>query len=231
MPWFARLLLVSLILGLTAAGSTASAAEAPRYNQIHFQVERSQPVDNDRMRATLSVTAEDDDPARLADHINRTMGWALKTSKALSKIEVHTGGYRTYPVYNKEKIQRWRGTQELILQGTDFAALGNLIGQLQERLQVTSVDFSVSPTRRAATEDELIVQALDAFKRRAELVRRNLAAKGYRIVDVSINTGGGQLVPVMMRATSLESKSLAPPALEAGTSTLSVSVSGVIELQ
>ncbi|MHB8668307.1 MAG: SIMPL domain-containing protein [Burkholderiales bacterium] len=231
MPWFARLLPVSLILGLITAGSAASAAEAPRYNQIHFQVERSQPVDNDRMRATLSVTAEDDDPARLADRINRTMDWALKTAKALSKIEVHTGGYRTYPVYNKEKIQRWRGTQELILQGTDFAALGNLIGQLQERLQVTSVDFSISPARRAAVEDELIVQALDAFKRRAELVRKNLAAKGYRIVDVSINTGGGQLVPIMMRAASLESKSLAPPALEAGTSTLSVSVSGVIELQ
>ena len=46
--------------------------------------------------------------------------------------------------------QRWRGTQELILEGTDFAALGGLIGRLQERLQVASIDFSVSPARRAA---------------------------------------------------------------------------------
>jgi predicted secreted protein len=231
MPLFARLLVVSLIAGLSATGSAVSAAEAPRYNQIHFQVERSRPVDNDRMRATLAVTVEDSNAAQLADRINHTMDWALKTAKAQPEIEVHTGGYRSFPVYSKEKIQRWRGTQELILEGTDFAALGGLIGRLQERLQVASIDFSVSPARRAAAEDELIVQALDAFKRRAVLVRKNLAAKGYRIVDVSISTDGGQLVPIMMRAASLTSTSPAPPALEAGTSTLRVSVSGVIELQ
>lgn len=231
MPLPAGLLITAFIMGLSVANPAVAAEGVPRYNQIHFQVERSQPVDNDLMRATLGVTAEDDNAASLADHINHTMDWALKTAKAHANIEVRTGGYRTYPVYNKEKIQRWRGTQELILEGADFAALGALIGQLQQRLQVTALVFSVSPARRAAVEDELIVRALDAFKRRAELVRKNLAAKGYRIVDVSINTGGGQPAPITMRAASLESKSLAPPALEAGTSVLSVSVSGVIELQ
>jgi len=158
------------------------------------------------------------------------MDTALKTAKARAKVEVRTGSYRTYPVYNKEKIQRWRATQELLLEGSDFAELGSLIGQLQERLQVTSLIFSVSPTRRAAVEDELIARALDAFKQRAELVRKQLAAKAYRIVDVSINSGGGVPVP-MMRAAVMEAASVAPPAVEAGTSTLSVNVSGVIELQ
>jgi predicted secreted protein len=231
MPLFARLLVISLILGLTAANQATAAAEAARYNQIHFQVERSRPVENDRMQAVLSLTAEDDNAARLADHINRSMDAALKTAKARAKVEVRSGSYRTYPVYNKEKIQRWRATQELWLDSSDFAELGSLIGQLQERLQVTSINFSVSSARRAAVEDELIAQALDAFKQRAELVRRQLAAKSYRIVDVSINTGGGQPVPIMMRATTMEAASAAPPAVEAGTSTLSVNVGGVIELQ
>ena len=66
--------------------------------------------------------------------------------------------------------------------------------------------------------------------RRAELVRKQLAAKAYRIVDISINTGGGQPVP-MMRGLAMEAASVAPPALEAGTSTLTVSVGGVVELQ
>ncbi len=230
MPLFARLLVTTFILGLAAADHAVAADETPRYNQVHFQVERSRPVDNDRMQATLSVTAEDDNAARLADQINRTMDWALKAAKARAKIEVRTGSYRTYPVYNKEKIQRWRATQELLLESSDFAELGSLIGQLQERLQVTSLIFSVSPARRAAVEDELIAQALDAFKQRAELVRKQLAAKGYRIVDVSINTGGGQPVP-LMRGIAMEAASVAPPAVEAGTSTLNVSVGGVIELQ
>ena len=232
MNLFLRLLVVPLLLTpIFVTGPAMAADDTPRYNQIHFQVERSRPVENDRMQAVLSLTAEDDNAARLADQINRSMQAALKTAKARPKVEVRSGSYRTYPVYNKEKIQRWRATQELWLEGSDFAELGGLIGQLQERLQVSSINFSVSAERRRAVEDELITQALDAFKQRAELVRKQLAAKGYRIVDVSINTGGGQPAPIMIRATAMEAASVAPPALEAGTSTLSVNVSGVIELQ
>ena len=223
-----RLLIPTILIGLAA--NLTAAADVPRYNQVHFQVERSRPVDNDRMQAVLSVTAEDDSTARLADQVNRTMDWALKAAKTRTKVEARSGGYRTYPVYDKDKIRRWRATHELILEGTDFAELGSLIGQLQERLQVTSINFSVSPTRRAVVEDELIAQALDAFKQRAELVRKQLVAKGYRIVDVAINSGGEQPVP-MMRGMAMEAATVAPPAVEAGTSTLTVSVGGVIELQ
>lgn len=231
MPSFARLLFILPVFALAVAGQALAADAAPRYNQIHFQVERSRAVDNDRMQAVLSVTAEDADAARLADQINRTMDWAVKTAKTRRGIEVHSGNYRTYPVYSKDKIQRWRAAQELILEGMDFATLSSLTGQLQERLQVASINFTVSPARRAAVEDELIAQALDAFKQRAELVRKRLAAKGYRIVDAAINTGGGQPAPIMLRAAAMETSSIAPPAVEAGTSTLSVTVSGVIELQ
>jgi predicted secreted protein len=229
MNLFLRLLVVPFLLALVT-GPAMAAEDTPRYNQIHFQVERSRPVENDRMQAVLSLTAEDDNAARLADQINRSMDAALKTAKARVKVEVRTSSYRTYPVYNKEKIQRWRATQELLLEGSDFAELGNLIGQLQERLQVTSINFSVSAERRRVVEDELIAQALDAFKQRAELVRKQLAAKGYRIVDVSINTGGAPPVP-MMRGLAMETASVAPPAVEAGTSTLNVNVGGVIVLQ
>ncbi len=231
MTRLSRLLIVACILAAVAT-LPVRAADAPRYNQIHFQVERSQPVENDRMRAVLSVTAEDDSPARLADQVNRAMDWAIKTAKTQAKIEIQTGSYRTYPVYDKNRIRRWRATQELALEGADFAQLGTLIGQLQERLQVGSVNFSVSAERRRAVEDALIAQALDAFKQRANLVRKRLGAAGYRVVDVSINAGGGIPGPVpMMRAESFESKSVAPPALQGGTSAMTVSVSGVIELQ
>ena len=232
MPRFFCQIVTAFALVFAGAGPATAADATPRYNQIHFQVERNRPVDNDRMHAVLSLTAEDDNAARLADQVNRTMDGALKTAKARPKIEVRTGSYRTWPVYDKNKIRRWRATQELLLEGSDFAELGNLIGQLQERLQVGSIHFSVSPARRAMVEDELIAQALAAFKQRAELVRKQFAAKGYRLVNVSINTGDGQPVP-LMRGMAMEAmdKSAAPPALEAGTSLLSVNVSGMIELQ
>lgn len=232
MPRFVSPIVSAFALVFAVAGPATAADDTPRYNQIHFQVERNRPVDNDRMHAVLSYTAEDDNAARLADQVNRTMDGALKSAKARPKIEVRTGSYRTWPVYDKNKIRRWRATQELLLEGSDFTELGNLIGQLQERLQVGSINFSVSPARRAAVEDELIALALAAFKQRAELVRKQFAAKGYRLVNVAINTGDGQPVP-LMRGMAMEAmdKSAAPPALEAGTSILSVSVGGMIELQ
>ena len=232
MSTFTRWRLVVFILFVAHAGLASATEQTTRYNQIHYQVERSRPIDNDRMQAVLGLTAENDSATRLADQINRTMGSAVKTAKAQPGIEVRSGSYRTYPVFEKHKIRRWRATQELMLEGADFAALGQLVGQLQENLQVTSINFSVSAERGAAVEDELIAQALDAFKQRAELVRRQLAAKSYRIVDVSINTGGGQPAP-MMRAVTMEmtAKSVTPPAMEAGTSILTVNISGIIELQ
>lgn len=230
MPRFIYLIITAFVLALSMTGPINAAEEALRYNQVHFQVERTRAVDNDRMQAVLSTTAEDDNTARLADQINKTMDWALKAAKTKTKIEVRTGGYRTHPVYDKDKIRRWRATQELIIEGSDFAELGGLIGQLQERLQVTSINFSVSAEKRRAVEDDLIAQSLEAYKQRAELVRKQLAAKSYRIVDISINTGGGQPVP-LMRSLAMESASVAPPALEAGTSTLTLIVGGTIELQ
>lgn len=232
MPPFVRLLFALSVLALAATGQARAADETARYNQIHFQVERSRPVENDRMQAVLSVTAEDENAAHLADQINRTTAWALKTAKAQHKVEARTASYQTYPVYDKNKIRRWRGTQELVLEGSDFSALGNLIGQLQERLQVTTINFSLSPARRAAAEDEMITQALEAFKQRAELVRKQLAAKSYRIVDAFIDTGGGQPVPIVRRAGAMAAaEAVAPPAVQGGTSMLTVNVRGVIELQ
>lgn len=230
----AALYRLPILLSCLLTVNTAWAAEeAPRYNQIHFQVERSRPVGNDRMHATLNVTAEDSNASRLADQINRTMDWALKSAKVYAKVETRTGGYQTYPVYDKEKIQRWRASQELLLEGAEFAQMGDLIGKLQERLQVAGITFSVSPERRATVEDELIAKALEAFKQRADLVRRQLSAKSYRVVNVTINQDGAIPIPQpMARAQGLMSTtSIATPALQAGSSTLSVRVSGIIELQ
>jgi predicted secreted protein len=236
-PAMPRVTSLSLLLPALALAHPALAEEAPRYNHVRFQVESSRAVDNDRMQAVLAVTAEDDNAARLADEVNRTMDWAVQIAKARPRIEVRSGGYRTQPVYDKGKIRRWRATQELVLEGGEFAQLGTLIGQLQERLQVSAVGFSVSPARRAGAEDELIAQAIDAFKQRAELVRKQFGAKGYRLVEVSIGAGDARPVPMMMRAGAEDAgfssvtKFAAPLPVEAGTSTVKVTVAGAVVLQ
>lgn len=231
MSYVARFVLVWLAASF--ALSAAAAEGDLHYNQIRFQVTASRTVANDHMRAVLTVQDEDDDAARLADRINQTMTWALQQSKGHKGIDVRSGGYSTQPVYNKTALTGWRAAQELILDGGDFGAIGQLIGVLQQRLQLSAVAFSVAPETKAAAEAQLIDQALDRFKRRAEQVRKNIGAPGYRIVEININSEDMPLQPVpVMRAEAMSlSKSVAAPSFEGGDSDVRVNVNGMIQLQ
>ena len=209
-----------------------AAAEVPQYNHIHLQTQSSMKVDNDRMQAVLSVYGEDNDTAKLADQLNTTMTWALTAARKHPTVSVSSGQYQTYPVYNnKEALKRWRATQEVTLESEDSSQLVLLLGILQERLQLNGITFSVSEPQRAKTEDTLIDKALAAFQARAERVRKNLGAKSYRIVDINVGSNAGMIPPSpMMRAQAMES-SVTPPAVESGSSTLTVNAEGTIELQ
>ncbi len=221
-----------LLLGLSllAPGPTHADENEPPMNRVSFQIEASRDVENDLVTAVLATTEEDSNPATLADRINTTMTWALGTARTTEGIDVKSGAYNTHPVHDKTRIVRWRGSQSLILESADVEAISKLIGELQSRIQVQSVRFSISPKLRRAVQDELIVEALAAFKARAEIVRTNLDSAGYELVEISINTGGGGPVPVpgYKRAMAAE---VAQPVFESGTNELSVHVNGTIELR
>jgi predicted secreted protein len=200
-------------------------------DQVSFQVEVERDVENDRVRATLGVTAEDRDPARLAQQINDKMGWALDQLKGQPAIQSRSGSYQTYPVYDERKIVRWRGAQELQLESGDIDRLARLVGKLQERLQVQSMQFLVSAAKRSDVESSLTEEALAAFQQRAEVIRKSLGARGYRLMDVNVHTGGLRPpLPLRAEAMSVSRAAVASPAIEQGTSSVAVQVSGRIQL-
>jgi predicted secreted protein len=220
-------------IALCALAGSARANDAPDpMNRVSFQVESSRFVTNDRIQAVVGITDEDTDSARLAGRINSVMAKALADAKASPEVRVKSGGYSTHPIHEDGKIRRWRASQDLILESADVAAVTALLGQLQAELQLRSIDFSISPERRRAVEDELIAEALSAFKARADIVRQNLGAADYELVHVSIDSqGGAQPRPMLMEMRAMSAAKVAPPALEGGTSQLSVHVNGTIELE
>jgi predicted secreted protein len=227
----------SLFLCLYSASivfsATASAETAVAEDQVSFQVEVGRDVGNDRMLATLNATAEEKKPADLADRINSTMAWALDQARANKQVTLRSGSYQTYPVYGENrKIVRWRGRQELQLESQDVDQLSQLVGTLQSQLQMQSLQFSVSHNRRQQVENELIEQALEAYQARAEIVRKSLGAKTYRLMDINIHSAGrSPIIPMRAEAVSTMSRSsVSKPALEQGTSRVDVQVSGKIRL-
>jgi len=105
-----------------------------------------------------------------------------------------------------------------------------LVGELQARLQVRGMQFYPTRATRDGIVDELITEAMAAFKKRVRIVSAEMDEKNYRIVDLRVETGDGFTpYPVARASRAMEMKMDASPAVEAGTSSVTVTVSGSVQ--
>ncbi|MGB5426324.1 MAG: SIMPL domain-containing protein [Gammaproteobacteria bacterium] len=221
-----------LVCVLAVPASARADDDPPRYNQVRLQAQQSESVSNDTMHVTLNTYAEMQDSSKLAARINSDMDWALAKARQYADVKVSSGGYQTWPVTRKEVTVAWRGQQDLMLESRDTEKLSQLTGQLQEKLKIKSMSFSVSDEKRTAVENRLIDATLNAFRVRAGIVGDNLNAKGYRIVELNVGASA-QRPPVMYQArmASVAMEASDSVAVEGGESDVQVTVSGSIELQ
>jgi predicted secreted protein len=211
------------------------AAQAPAetlFNLVNLNAQAEREIPNDLLTAVLAAEAEGPDSAQLADGVNRTMQRALASALAYKSVKTQSAGYQTMPVYDKNRVARWRVRQEIRLESADFAAATELIGKLQSTLMVTGLTQSVSGETRRKAENALIAEAIAAFDERARVVRDAMKAKGYRVRDLQVSADGAPPRPVFaMSARALAADSVAQPALEPGSSRILITVSGTIQLQ
>ena len=221
MSRFAPLLFTTFLMPAAWAGPT-----------IDLAAEASRPASNDLVRAVVFAEASGSEPAELARRINQDIGEALRQIKAQAGISVRTGNQNSYPVYgNNRRIDSWRMHAELLLESKDVAALSSLLGRLQQmKLGLGQVSQLPSEATRLAVEEEATRDALKAFERRAAVIASSLG-KSYRIKHMSIQQAGQQVPVMAMRASrAVMMADAAPAPLEAGESTLTVSISGQIEI-
>jgi predicted secreted protein len=131
-----------------------------------------------------------------------------------------------------QKITGWRERAALRLESADFPALSKLTGELLNTLKMENMDFTIADATRKSSEDALLKEAVTAFKARAQLATDALGGKGYKIVNLNLNTNGYPMpyarAGMMMKGALADS---APtPEVEAGTSQVSMTADGVIEV-
>ena len=229
-------LAATFALGLATVASLPAMAEEPRYNQVSLRAEVSQEVAHDRMYVTLYTEAQSEDPAALASDVTKTLNAAIDKARKVQGVKVSLGSRQSYPVYENEgsKISAWRERAELRLESAEFARLSQLSADLLGELKMAEMSFAVAEDTRKTSEDSLIKEAVEAFKARAQLATEAVGGKGYKLVSLNLNTGGFQ-PPMAMR--NFEAKGMAmmdaapTPQIEAGTSQVTVSADGVIEVQ
>lgn len=226
--------LLALSLG-TVASLPALAADELHYNQISLRAEASQEVARDLMIVTLYTEEQNTDPAKLAAAISTTLNKAIGQAKQVKDINLRQGSRNSYPIYDNKggKITGWRERAELRLESADFAALSKLTGELLTDMKMAGMDFAISTATRQSSEDALLKDAVNAFKARAQLATDALGGKGYKIVNLNLNANGYpqpyMRAPMMMKGASMDAESVTPN-VEAGTSKVSMTADGAIEV-
>ena len=222
-----------LAASLAPAVPVLGADLPPRYNLVEVQAEAQRELANDTLTANLYVELNDANPAALAAAVNKVSNEAMRVAKEFDAVRVRSGNNQTYPVYAKGNVlQGWRGRAEIRLESRDFEAASRLIGKLQAGMQLGNTAFSVSPEARRKAENELIAEAIAAFKARAEIVRGALAGRNYKIQRLNVNTGYSAPPPrfASARAMTAGAAEVSAPALEGGVSMITVTVGGTIEV-
>lgn len=225
---------IALLPLLLCLGSPASATDNDPMNRVALRAEAQQSVNQDQLRVVLFHEAQDSDPARLARNVSEQLNRAMQQAREAHGVRVSSGSRRAHPIQDEQgkKIIAWRERAELIIEGSDFAAISSLTGQLLGPLSLAEMQFSLSATQRQQTEDLLIAEAIRAFQNRARLASEALGGSGYRLVSLNLNTQFSQppFMPRALKMSSAMDMEMAAPQLEAGQSDVLVSADGVIEV-
>ena len=214
--------------------------EASRYrepqNIVQLSANAAVEVQQDILTINMSSTREAVDANIVQAQLKTALDTALveaKKSAASGQLDVRTGNFSLYPRYSKDgKINGWQGTTELVLEGRDFAKISAAAGKIQT-LTIANVVFSLSREQRAKVETEAQRIAIDRFRAKAADIAKNFGMNSYSLREVAVNADDQGYTPrprVASMSMKMSSSDEAVP-VEAGKSTVTVTVSGSVQLQ
>ncbi len=222
---------------LACATSFAGAADAPAVQGVvRLASSASVEVTKDLLSVAFGTTRESADAATVQAQLKQALDAALNEAKKLARpgqLDVQTGNFSLAPRYtNKGVINGWQGSTELIVEGRDMQAIGQLSGRITT-LTINRVGYNLSRELREKSEGEISAQAIASFRARAADYAKQFGFTGYLIREVAVNSASEQPMPrqmmMDMRAKSVPTSDEALP-VEPGKGTVSVNVSGTVQL-
>ncbi|WJF89550.1 SIMPL domain-containing protein [Paraburkholderia bonniea] len=224
-----------LALALVPATAQAqSAAQAQPAGVLSLNAQASTEVPQDVVHITLFYEQEAKDPSTLTTSLNQRADAALQKTKGVAGVTARTGAFSIGPSTDRDgRISAWRGRTEVVLESHDFAAASKLAGQMGSVMQVSDVQFSLSPEAQRAAEQKLTGQAIASFRQQAGAAAEAFGYSGFSIREVNLGHNGISPRPMMMMSARMMSDSAksAPVPIEGGTTTVTVNVSGSVQMK
>jgi predicted secreted protein len=227
----ATLLFACAVTRITAA----NAETPPPQNVLQLSASGTVEVPQDLLSLTLSTTREGTDAAAVQSQLKSALDAALAEARRTAgpgEMDVRTGMFSVYPRYSAPgKINGWRGTAELVLEGRDFARITQAAARATT-MTIGNVGFGLSRERRAKVESDAQAEAIERFKAKAAELARGFGFGGYTLREVSVASNDIGPVPRMrMMAAAAPSQESSPVPVEAGKASVTVTVSGSVQLR
>ena len=232
----------SLFSALVAAGLAAPIAQvlaaepAAPQGVVNLTASASIEVTKDLLTVSFTTTREGQDAAAVQSQLKQALDAALAEAKKLAKpgqLDVQTGNFALYPRYApKGGISGWQGSAELIVEGRDMPAIGQLTGRITT-LTIGRVAYGLSRALREKTEADASAQAIASYRAKAADYAKQFGYAGYalREVNVSSDQPVGFVNAPMMRSKAMSASADEALPVEAGKGVVTVTVSGSVQMK
>ena len=192
-------------------------------------------VARDLISLTFSTTRDGTDAGAIQSQLKQALEAALVEARKVAKpgqVDVQTGNFALSPRYgNKGGITGWQGSAELVVEGRDIPAIGQLAGRIGT-LTVARVGYGLSRDAREKAEADASGQAIARYRAKAGEYAKQFGFAGYEIREIAINTNDQTPIrpsALQMRAATALADEALP--VEAGKTSVVVSVSGTIQMK
>ena len=236
MPFKFTRSLLALVAAVVVAEAAAAAEVAPPQGVVNLTSSASVEVVKDLLSITFNTTREGSDAAAVQSQLKQALDAALAEAKKVAKpgqVDVQTGNFSLSPRYtNKGVVNGWQGSAELIVEGRDMQAIGQLSGRITT-LTINRVGYNLSRELREKSEGDVSAQAIARYRAKAADYAKQFGYAGYSIREINVMTSEppiGRPVQMMAARSMAVSADEALP-VEPGKGTVTVSVTGTVQMK
>jgi predicted secreted protein len=228
---------IAAAVTFATTGLGAVRAETPPpQGVLSLAASASVEVTKDVLSVTFSAAKEGPDANAVQAQLKQALDAALAEAKKAARpgqVDVQTGAFSLFPRYtNKGGITGWQGTAEVIVDGRDMAAIGQLSGRITT-MTVARVAYRLSREATQKVEGETAAEAIARYRAKAGEYAKQFGYGGYTIREVNVTTSEPQGGPQPMFRAQASAMSAPGDALsvEPGKAQVSAQVSGTVQMK
>jgi predicted secreted protein len=231
----------------TACVLVAASVFAPSHAQtpapdgvLGLSASASVEIAKDVLAVTFATAREGSDANAVQAELKRALDVALAEARKVSRpgqIDVQTGNFSLFPRYapptpaGRSTIDGWQGSAELVVEGRDLAAIGQLTGRIAS-MTIARVEYRLSREASRRVEADVVAEAIAAFRAKAASYAKLFGYGSYGVREVTVSTNEPQPGPQpMMRMQAADSRGAESLPVEAGRALVTANVNGTIQMK